>query len=63
MQSDWEDRKGRFPIHCLFDAMSLDTYLPWDTMGNTSLLYIPSREDKSYGAVTCHKSYIISNGI
>ena len=27
MQSDWEDRKGRFPIHYLFDGMCLDTFL------------------------------------
>ena len=27
MQSDWEDRKGRFPIHNLFDGMCLDTFL------------------------------------
>ena len=27
MQSDWEDRKGRFPIHNLFDEMCLDTFL------------------------------------
>ena len=27
MQSDWEDRKGRFPIHYLFDGMCLDTFV------------------------------------
>ena len=27
MQSDWKDRKGRFPIHYLFDGMRLDTFL------------------------------------
>ena len=27
MQSDWEDRKGRFPINYLFDGMCLDTFL------------------------------------
>ena len=27
MQSDWEDRKGRFPIHDLIDGMCLDTFL------------------------------------
>ena len=27
MQSDWEDRKGRFPIDNLFDGMCLDTFL------------------------------------
>ena len=26
MQSDWEDRKGRFPIHYVFDGMCLDTF-------------------------------------
>ena len=26
MQSDWEDRKGRFPIHHLLDGMCLDTF-------------------------------------
>ena len=27
MQSDWKDRKGRHPIHGLFDGMCLDTFL------------------------------------
>ena len=27
MQSDWEDRNGRFPIHYLFGGMCLDTFL------------------------------------
>ena len=27
MHSDWKDRKGRFPIHYLFDGMCLDTFL------------------------------------
>ena len=27
MQSDWEDRKGRHPIHDLFDGMYLGTFL------------------------------------
>ena len=27
MQSDWKDRKGRFPIHYLFDGMCPDTFL------------------------------------
>ena len=27
VQSDWEDRKGRPPIHYLFDRMCLDTFL------------------------------------
>ena len=27
MQSGWEDRKGPFPIHNLFDEMCLDTFL------------------------------------
>ena len=27
MQSNWEDRKGRFPIQYLFDGMCLDTFL------------------------------------
>ena len=26
MQSDWEDRNGRFPIHFLFDGVCLDTF-------------------------------------
>ena len=27
MQLDWEDRKGRFPTHNVFDGMCLDTFL------------------------------------
>ena len=27
MQSDWEDRNGRFPIHYLFGGMCLDAFL------------------------------------
>ena len=27
MQSDWEDRKDRFPMHYIFDGMCLDTLL------------------------------------
>ena len=27
MQSDWEDRKGRSPMHHFFDGMCLDTFL------------------------------------
>ena len=26
-QSGWKDRKGRFPIHYIFDGMCLDTFL------------------------------------
>ena len=27
MHSDWKDRKGRYPIHFLFDGMCMDTFL------------------------------------
>ena len=27
MQSDWKDRKGRFPIHFVSDEMCLDIFL------------------------------------